>query len=103
PVSDEDFQGHVSAMLDLADAHGIRAILGSILPAASIAWSPAVDAVAMIARWNTWLRDTARERGLGYADYFTALADEHGGLPAQLGNDGVHPNRLGYAVMRPLL
>jgi lysophospholipase L1-like esterase len=103
PVSDDDFQGHVSAMLDLADAHGIRVVIGSILPAARIAWSPAVDAVGMIARWNAWLRETARERGLGYADYFAALADERGGLPASLGNDGVHPNRAGYAVMRPVL
>jgi lysophospholipase L1-like esterase len=102
-VADEDYQGQVSAMLDLADAHGIRVILGSILPAARIAWSPAVDAVGMIARWNAWLRDTARERGLVYADYFAALADEHSGLPPRYGNDGVHPNRAGYAVMRPVL
>jgi lysophospholipase L1-like esterase len=103
PVTDDDYQGHVSAMLDLADTQGIRVILGSILPAATIAWAPGLDPVAVIARWNAWLRDTARERGLGYADYFSALADEHGGLPAGLGNDGVHPNRLGYAAMRPIL
>ncbi len=54
------------------------------------------------ANWNAWLRDVARERGLVYADYFSALADARGGLPPHLGNDGVHPNRAGYAVMRPV-
>jgi acetyl esterase/lipase len=30
------------------------------------------------------------------------LADPDGGMRADLGNDGVHPNRLGYARVRPL-
>lgn len=103
PVSDADYRGHIAAMLDLADAHDLRVILGSILPAAEMPWSPGVDPVAVIARWNAWLRDTARERGLVYADYFAALADERAGLPEHLSNDSVHPNRAGYAVMRPIL
>jgi acetyl esterase/lipase len=35
-------------------------------------------------------------------DYGMVLADPDGGMLADLGNDGVHPNRLGYARMRPL-
>lgn len=102
PVADDDYRGNVEAMLDLADARGVRVILGSILPAAEFLWSPSVEPVPVIARWNAWLRDVARERGLVYADYFSALADARGGLPPHLGNDGVHPNRAGYAVMRPV-
>jgi lysophospholipase L1-like esterase len=36
-------------------------------------------------------------------DYFTALADTGGYLPAALGEDGVHPNRAGYDKMWPVL
>ena len=41
--------------------------------------------------------------GLAYIDYYTALAGPAGELRAELGNDGVHPNKSGYAIMRKLL
>ena len=37
-----------------------------------------------------------------FVDYGAVLADEEGGLRAELGNDGVHPNQAGYAAMRAL-
>lgn len=103
PVSDEAFQGHVASMLDIADANGIRVILGSIIPSSTLGWNPDLDPVPVIARWNAWLREFAAERGAVYADYFPALADAGAGLDERLGNDGVHPNRAGYEVMRPVL
>jgi lysophospholipase L1-like esterase len=103
PVSDEAFQGNITSMLDIADANGILVILGSIPPASTFGWNPGIDPVPTIARWNAWLREVATERGAVYADYFSALVDSSGGLDHRLGNDGVHPNRLGYEVMRPIL
>jgi lysophospholipase L1-like esterase len=41
--------------------------------------------------------------GAVYCDYFSAMADERNGLPAALSDDGVHPNREGYAIMAPLV
>lgn len=102
-ITDEDYQGHVTAMLDLAEAHGIRVILGSIPPCSTFGWNPGLDPVPVIARWNSWLRDIAVERGAVFADYGPALAGASGGLDPELGNDGVHPNRRGYAAMRPIL
>ena len=48
---------------------------------------------------NEWLRGLAFSRGLTFVDYGMVLADPDGGMRADLGNDGVHPNRLGYARM----
>jgi lysophospholipase L1-like esterase len=102
-VSDEDFHGNVTSMLDIAEANGIRVILGSIPPASTFGWNPQLDPVPVIARWNGWLREVAAERRVVYADYFPALVDASAGLDDRLGNDGVHPNRRGYEVMRPIL
>jgi lysophospholipase L1-like esterase len=102
PVSPRDFQDNVESMVDIARASGIRVVLGSIPPAASFPWRPAMQPAPRIAELNRWLRDYARERGLGFVDYHVALATPDGALDPSLGNDGVHPNRDGYAVMRRL-
>ena len=39
---------------------------------------------------------------LAYADYYAAMKDDHGALKSNLGDDGVHPNAQGYALMRPI-
>jgi lysophospholipase L1-like esterase len=38
-----------------------------------------------------------------YVDYYSAMKDERGGLPAVLSKDGVHPTAAGYAIMAPLV
>ncbi len=42
------------------------------------------------------------EKRIVFVDYAPVLANSAGGLADALGNDGLHPNRDGYAVMRPL-
>ena len=53
-------------------------------------------------RLNEWLRRFAREKNLFYVDYHEPLADERDAMKQTFSNDGVHPNRDGYAAMRPL-
>ncbi|PZP68293.1 MAG: hypothetical protein DI592_23150, partial [Stenotrophomonas maltophilia] len=60
----------LAGMLDEARAMGVKAWIGSIMPAASIPWNPEVrDAPAMIAAVNAWLRDHAHEHGATFIDY----------------------------------
>ena len=87
-------------MVEHAQANAIAVLLGSIPPAATFNWQPAVDPVPHIRELNAWLRSYAADEGLGYIDYFTPLAGPAGELRAELGNDGVHPNRDGYVLMR---
>ena len=52
---------------------------------------------------NKRIKEYARTHGVVYCDYFSAMADENNGLPKNLSEDGVHPNKAGYAIMTPLV
>lgn len=102
PTSPADFQNNIESMVDLARANGIRVILGSIPPSAAFSWRPTMQPGPRIVALNQWLRDYAKRNGLTYVDYHRALQGPGGALEATLGNDGVHPNRDGYAIMKRL-
>lgn len=103
PTTAADFQNNIMSMVELAQASGIRVLLGSIPPAATFNWQPALEPAPRIRELNAWLRDYAAREKLTYIDYHTALAGPNGELRSELGNDGVHPNREGYVIMRRLL
>ena len=92
----------ISRMAEAARARRIRVVIGSVLPARAFGWNKEIHPAATIAALNRWLRDYATRRGFVYADYHSAMADSDGGLPASLSRDGVHPNKAGYAIMRPI-
>jgi lysophospholipase L1-like esterase len=103
PETEEDFRNNIRSMVELARANHIRVVLGAIPPARRFFWRPQLTPAARIVALNLWLRRYAAERNIPFIDYHQALADGDGGMQAALSNDGVHPNRSGYAVMRPLL
>ena len=102
PLAAQDFKNNIMSMVELARANGIAVVLGSIPPAATFNWRPEVKPVPIIQALNRWLRDYASQKGLRYVDYYTALAGPAGELRADLGNEGVHPNRKGYEIMKRL-
>jgi lysophospholipase L1-like esterase len=51
---------------------------------------------------NEWIKRYAADHGDIYLDYFSAMVDERGALKKELSEDGLHPNKAGYAVMAPL-
>jgi lysophospholipase L1-like esterase len=103
PTSAQDFKNNVMSMVEIAKANGISVILGSIPPAAAFPWRPEVKPVQRIRELNAWLRDYAASQGLRFIDYYKDLVGTAGELKADLGNDGVHPNRSGYRIMRRLV
>jgi lysophospholipase L1-like esterase len=103
PVTLADVKNNLMSMVELARAQGITVLLGSIPPAAAFDWRPGLDPRPLITELNDWLRAYAAANALAYVDYHTALVDAHGALRSDYGNDGVHPNRAGYAVMRQVL
>jgi len=102
PTIPADYQRHILAMLDIAQANGLRVLLGSIPPAGFFLWQPAVKPAPRILELNRWLRETAAARGAGFVDYHQALATPDGAMQPHFTNDGVHPNAAGYAAMTPL-
>ncbi|HXH15967.1 MAG TPA: SGNH/GDSL hydrolase family protein [Sphingomonas sp.] len=95
-------QGNIESMAEIARAHGIKVILGSIPPAAAFPWSPSKRPAPQIAALNRWLRGYAKANGYIYVDYHAAMATAEGGMKPGLSSDGVHPTPAGYAIMKPL-
>jgi len=98
PTSNDAIFDNIRAMVDIAGVNHIKVVLASITPAADGPARPA----ARIRALNARLRELARQRGAIFVDYYPALSDGQNGIKPALANDGLHPNRDGYAVMRPL-
>ncbi|HKB57847.1 MAG TPA: SGNH/GDSL hydrolase family protein [Lacunisphaera sp.] len=103
PFDPELTRGSLAAMAELAQAHGIRVMLSSVLPAFDYPWRPGLQPAAKIVALNAWLKDYAAHHGCIYLDYFSSMADARPGLQPRYSEDGVHPNAAGYAVMEPMV
>jgi lysophospholipase L1-like esterase len=102
PMTAQDFKNNIMSMVELARANGVDVVIASIPPAAAFGWRPEVQPVATIKALNRWLQDYSARQGLSFVDYYAPLVGPDGEFRADLSNDGVHPNRRGYAIMRRL-
>lgn len=102
PSTQAMIEDNLSAMTEVAKAHGIRVVLSSVLPVYDYPWKPGLEPAPKIIALNAWMRQYAEEAGATYLDYHGAMVDARGGLPPGLSGDGVHPNEAGYRVMAPL-
>ncbi|KMS51675.1 hypothetical protein V474_03325 [Novosphingobium barchaimii LL02] len=102
PTSDDAIIDNFVAMLDLAQVHKINVVIASILPISERSWQPQLKPGPRVVRLNQRLKALALSRKAKFLDYYSVLKDADGRLRTDLGNDGVHPNRTGYAAMAPL-
>ena len=102
PMTTEQSGENIASMADLATANNIQVVLCSVLPSSDFAWSPELKPAPRIVERNAWIKKYAAEKGYIYVDYYSAMTDEHGGLPPSLSDDGVHPIAAGFAIMAPL-
>jgi lysophospholipase L1-like esterase len=109
PMTDEDIQGNLASMSELAKASGIRVVLASILPVSAYhVANPSVvpqttrRPMARIKAINDWMKSYAAANQHVYLDYFSAMVDNTGMLKSELSADDLHPNAAGYKVMGPL-
>ena len=103
PMTLEQTEDNIASMADLADAHHIRVVLCSVLPAYDFPWRPGLEPAPKVVALNTWIKSYAGEKGYVYVDYHGAMKDQRDGLPSNLSKDGVHPTPAGYAIMAPLV
>jgi lysophospholipase L1-like esterase len=96
-------------LADMASVNKIKVILASVLPVSDYHkdQDPAYERrlqrpPAFITALNDWLQKFCTQRGYTYLDYYTAMVDPSGQLPADLSDDGLHPNAKGFRVMAPL-
>jgi lysophospholipase L1-like esterase len=108
PMSDEEIQGNLASMSELARAHGIKVVLSSILPVSeahpvpNVAPQTTQRPMTRIKALNDWMKQYAAANGHVYLDYFSMMIDQNGLLRADLSEDDLHPNAKGYAIMEPL-
>ena len=109
PMTDEEIQGNLASMSELAKASGIRVVLASILPVSayhlanpSVVPQTTRRPMARIKALNDWMKSYAAANQHVYLDYFSAMVDATGMLKAEFSEDDLHPNAAGYKVMGPL-
>ena len=105
-VSIEHIYENIVSMAELAKCNGIDVVLCSVLPADRYSWSWEIDrnrAIESIRELNGKLRTYARKNKLGYADYYSVMADEKLALKKEYQQDAVHPNRDGYMMMEKVI
>lgn len=99
----EQTEDNLASMAELAMANGIKVVLCAVLPAYDFPWRPGLAPAEKVVKLNAWIKQFASDKGCGYVDYFTPMADEKHALKAAYTNDGVHPTKEGYLVMDPLI
>jgi len=108
PMTNEEIQGNIVSMAEIARANGIRVVLSSILPVSAYHTPPngvpqtIQRPMARIRTINEWMKKYAAAEKHVYLDYFSAMVDATGHLRTELSGDDLHPNNDGYAIMGPL-
>ena len=106
PISNQNIEANFASIAELARAHGIRVVFSSILPVHN--YTPesqdffAQRPMERILALNRWLKDYCAANSLAYLDYFSAMVDDKGLLKRDLAQDGLHPNKTGFAIMASL-
>jgi lysophospholipase L1-like esterase len=109
PMTNEEIQGNLASMSELAHVHNIKVVMSSVTPVseyhvANPRAAPQTTARPMerIKALNEWMKSYAAAHGDMYLDYFSAMIDDKGLMRAELTEDDLHPNAKGYAIMAPL-
>jgi lysophospholipase L1-like esterase len=102
PMTQGTAAEHVMSMVDLARANGIKVVLASLTPVCDCYKNvTARRSPGKIIGMNSWLKEFADENGIGYVNYYSALAQGRA-LRKELTVDGIIPNDAGYEVMAAL-
>ena len=126
PVTLTMIEENIMAMTELAQMHGIKVLLSSVMPISDYPYlrqqsappapvGPGGRGAAPrqkmtdgrppsdILKLNAWIKDYAARVNATYVDYFSAMVDEKGWLKDGISADGLHPNAEGYAIMTRVL
>ena len=97
--------GNILSIVEQAQAHGIRVILCSCLPASKFGWRPTITgAMEKIRSLNARVQAYAMQHKIAYVDFFTPMLNADGtGMNSAYTPETVHPNVEGYKVMEALV
>jgi lysophospholipase L1-like esterase len=101
-ISLEEIRDNIGQMVSMAMKNEIEVILCSVLPAFDYPWRPGRNPDSKIPKLNAMLKELSEKHDLYYLDYFSRMKDERNGLPKEFAEDGVHPTKAGYEVMKKM-
>jgi acetyl esterase/lipase/lysophospholipase L1-like esterase len=94
---------NIQSMVEIAQANGIKVILGAILPATNFEWRRSLgDRSAMIVDLNKKIKSYAESKKIVFVDYHTKLKNIKNGLDLDMALDGVHPTIKGFKIMEEM-
>jgi lysophospholipase L1-like esterase len=126
PVTLAMIEEDIMAMTELAQLHGIKVLLSSVMPISDYPYlrqqsAPPAPVVpggrgapprqkmtegrppSDILKLNAWMKEYAAKVNATYVDYFSATVDDQGWLKDGISADGLHPNADGYKIMTAIL
>ncbi|QIY84101.1 acylhydrolase [Chryseobacterium sp. NEB161] len=103
PISLDKVFGNIVSMAELAKANHIKVVLCSVLPAYDFPWRKDMKPADKVIALNKMIKDYAQKNNITYVDYHNALKNEKNGLPKEIAEDGIHPNKSGYEKMEAIL
>jgi lysophospholipase L1-like esterase len=96
-------EDNLAAMTTLAQAHGIKVILASVMPTCDYIRNQSDRRPnSKIIELNNWIKEYTAQHNATYLDYFTPMLDDKGFLKQELTGDGLHPNDAGYDLIMPI-
>ena len=95
-------EDNLKSMTELAVNNKIKVVLASVTPVYDYPWKPGLQPAEKIVALNAWMKDYCAQGNCVFADYFSAMSDDHHGMREGLSKDGVHPTQLGYTIMNPI-
>ena len=108
-TTDEEIEGNLASMSELATNAGIKVVLTSITPTSAYHLAnpnappqTTTRPLARIRAVNDWMKAYAASHKHVYVDYYSAMIDDKGMLKTELSGDDLHPTAAGYAIMAPL-
>ncbi len=103
PTSFDAIMNNIISMVQLATVNDIKVVLSSVLPAYDYPWKKGLHPNEKIPALNKLIKEYADKNNIVYLDYFSAMVDDKNGLIDDYTRDGVHPNKNGYDIMKPLV
>ncbi len=83
---------NIASMSEIARAMGFALSCVPYCLRANFHWhTPVLEPAPKIRALNAWIKAYAAKNGFVYVDYYSSMANNEGGLKAELSPDGVHP------------
>jgi lysophospholipase L1-like esterase len=102
PSSLVEIENNLRSMAELASFNLISPILVGEPPAADYPGRTGPEPVTQIVALNKWIARYCASSHFTFLDYYSVLVGSNGQMKEGVSDDGVHPNKKGYAILKPL-